>query len=336
MVVGLIVDCATLRTAPCEIHAEAAERCATEASRLARIGAEVHDGESSKGTSGSAGRTVAIMCVTVAISASLLLFARPALARQAQPQEPQTESVVKDRGKQSFEARCSMCHGLDGRGGEHAPGVVNNPRVQSRKDDELARIIRSGIPDKGMPSFHFLTNEQIGALLKYIRTLGGERKPADVKGDPAEGAKLFYGEARCADCHMMHGKGGFIASDLSEYGRTHTAEEIRKVVLEPNRFLVPRWQVVKVITRSGGRFAGLIRNEDNFSIALLSEDGTFHLLMKSEIARITREPRSIMPDDYRKKLSSKQLDDLATFLVLGSFRPTPEPSGGRGKVPNGK
>ena len=84
--------------------------------------------------------------------------------------------------------------------------------------------------------------------------------------------------------------------------------------------LQPRWGLVRVVTHSGRHFSGLLRNEDNFSVALLSEDGAFHLLMKSDVAHMTREPRSIMPDDYGRKLSSQQLDDLASFMILGSAR----------------
>jgi len=301
---------------------------------LRQIAVRIGHRGASRGRPGRVGWITMVTSATVVISAGLISFARRELAWPVRPQESQKETVVKERGRLSFETRCATCHGLDGRGGEHAPGIVNNSRVQSRKDPELAKIIRSGIPDKGMPAFHFLTNGQINALVQYIRTLGGKGKPANVKGDPAAGAKLFFGEARCADCHTMYGKGGFIASDLTEYGRTHTAEEARKVVLEPNNFLVPRWALVRVTTRSGEKFAGLVRDEDNFSIAILSEDGTFHLLIKSDIALITREPRSIMPDNYGKKLSSKQLDDLASFLVLGTPQPNLKPGGGRGKSPN--
>jgi cytochrome c oxidase cbb3-type subunit 3 len=222
-------------------------------------------------------------------------------------------------GKRSFASRCATCHGLDGRGGEHAPAIVGTPAAQAQPDKALAMIIRTGIPDKGMPSFNFLTSRQIEEIVRYIRTLqGAGGNTASRKGDPAAGASLFFGEARCSDCHMMQGKGGFIGSDLSEFGHIHSASEIRQIILDPNKFLVPRWQLVKVVTKSGQHFSGLVRNEDNFSIALLSQDGVFHLLMKSEVAQIRREPRSIMPDDYGKKLSARQLDDLASFLVLGS------------------
>lgn len=222
-------------------------------------------------------------------------------------------------GKRSFVSRCATCHGLDGRGGEHAPAIVNTPAAQGHTDEALVSIIRTGIPDKGMPTFHFLTNRQIEEIVRYIRLLrGSSGRAANGKGNPAAGARLFFGEARCSECHMMHGRGGFMASDLSEFGRNHSASEIRRIILNPNKFLVPRWQLVRVVTHSGQHYSGLVRNEDNFSIALLSEDGVFHLLMKTEIAQITREPRSIMPGDYGKKLNANQLDDLASFLVLGS------------------
>jgi putative heme-binding domain-containing protein len=119
---------------------------------------------------------------------------------------------------------------------------------------------------------------------------------------------------------MMNGKGGFVASDLSEFGRTHSEDEIREMIVQPNKIPDPEGQRVRIVTKSGQTLSGLVRSEDNFSIALLSEDGVFHLLMKSEISKMTREPQSIMPDDYGQKLSSAQLDDLASFLIRASAR----------------
>ncbi len=251
----------------------------------------------------------------VFLVACLLAVATVCAAQQANSNMSQQERA---RARRSFATRCAPCHGLDGRGGEHAPAIVNNPNASARSDAAVARIIRSGIPDKGMPSFHFLTNQQIGEIISYVRFLRGGGNTANLKGDPAAGSKLFFGAARCSDCHMMDGKGGFIASDLSDIGRTHSEEEVREMIVQPNKIPDPAGQRVRIVTKSGQTLAGLERNEDNFSIALLSEDGVFHLLMKSEISKITRDPQSIMPDDYGKKLSSAQLDDLASFLILSS------------------
>lgn len=249
------------------------------------------------------------------ICAGFLAISAVCPAQQANSKMGQQE---RDHARRSFASRCAPCHGLDGRGGEHAPAIVGTPAASARSDQEVARIVRSGIPDKGMPSFHFLTNQQINEIVSYIRFLRGGGSTANLKGDPAAGSKLFFGAGRCSDCHMMNGKGGFIASDLSEFGRTHSEAEIREMIVQPNKIPDPEGQRVRIVTKSGQTLSGLARNEDNFSVALLSEDGAFHLVMKSEILKMTREPQSIMPDDYGKKLSSTQLDDLASFLILSS------------------
>ncbi|HET9178339.1 MAG TPA: c-type cytochrome [Terriglobia bacterium] len=257
---------------------------------------------------------------TIFLCACLFAIATVCPAQQTNSNMGQQQ---RDHARRSFANRCAPCHGLDGRGGEHAPAIVNTSGASARSDQEVARIIRSGIPDKGMPSFHFLTNPQIDEIISYIRYLRGGGNTANLKGEPAAGSKLFFGTARCSDCHMMNGKGGFIASDLSEFGRTHSEEEIREMIVQPNKVPSPEGQRVTIVTKSGQTLSGLARNEDNFSIALLSEDGVFHLLMKSEISKMTREPQSIMPDDYGKKLSSAQLDDLASFLILSSAHKSP-------------
>jgi cytochrome c oxidase cbb3-type subunit III len=253
-----------------------------------------------------------------------ILFAVTTVCAAQQSNSNMGQEARRDHARRSFAARCAACHGLDGRGGGNAPAIVSGPAARTRSDEELARIIRSGIADKGMPSFHFLTNQQIEEIISYIRVLRGGGGAANLKGDPAAGSNLFFGEARCSDCHMMNGKGGFIGSDLSEFGRTHSAGDIRQMIVQPNKVIDPREQLVRIVTHSGQHFTGLVRNEDNFSIALLSEDGDFHLLMKSEIAQITREPRSMMPDDYGKRLSATQLDDLSSFLALGSAHKSPQ------------
>jgi cytochrome c oxidase cbb3-type subunit III len=260
----------------------------------------------------------------VFLCAALFLLPALCLGQRAHAGNGPGAGPALEHAKQSFATHCAPCHGLDARGGEHAPAIVGTPAAAQRTDQTLARIIQHGIPDKGMPSFHFLTQPQIEEIISYIRSLRGSNGgAANVKGDPAAGAKLFFGEARCSECHMVQGKGGFIAPDLTDFGQTHSERVILETILQPNKDLPPQWELVNVVTHSGNHFSGLLRNEDNFSIALLSEDGTFHLLMKSDVAHMTREPRSIMPDDYGSKLTSQQLDDLASFLILGLKHKTP-------------
>jgi putative heme-binding domain-containing protein len=208
-----------------------------------------------------------------------------------------------------------MCHGLDARGGEHAPGIANSRDVQQKSDKALFQIIRGGLPAAGMPSFPTLPENEIEAVVKYLRSLSGAATAENAKGDPLRGEKLFFGKAQCGDCHMLAGKGGFIGPDLSDFAVSHSVSQIRAAIVRPDEKLLPEQQVTHVETTDGLKLSGLIRNEDNFSMQLQGIDGQFHLLMKSQIAKVESTGHSLMPDDYGTRLSSAELDDLVSFIA---------------------
>jgi hypothetical protein len=72
-------------------------------------------------------------------------------------------------------------------------------------------------------------------------------------------------------------------------------------------------KLVTVTLRNGQKVAGRLRNEDNFSIQLQAQDGTFHLLARSEVERMEANPELQMPS-YSSKLAG-DIDDLISYLV---------------------
>lgn len=222
-------------------------------------------------------------------------------------------------GQQQF-ARCAACHGLDGRGGEHAPNIATDPKVQALSDRDLLHIVRLGIPSAGMPEFgSSLDNAQMHAVVTYLRILQGQGKPAiSLTGDPQHGRFLFFGSAGCSSCHTINGQGGFLGADLSGYGSTHAPAEIREAIVDPNKNLDISHGTVVVIAKSGGTYTGVLCNEDNFSLEMLSADGSFHFFDKSAIARIDHPAESLMPSQYKSKLGNKDLDDLVSYLARSS------------------
>jgi putative heme-binding domain-containing protein len=117
---------------------------------------------------------------------------------------------------------------------------------------------------------------------------------------------------------MVAGSGGFIASDLSGYARSHSVEEIRKAITNPNQGRDAHTRSVMAITRDGQKYAERIRNEDNFSLQLQTLDGTFHFLLKSNLERLEYNSQSLMPSDYGSTLSPRELDDVVSYLINAS------------------
>jgi putative heme-binding domain-containing protein len=165
-----------------------------------------------------------------------------------------------------------------------------------------------------MPSFRSLGEARLKAVVAYLSDLQGKNSAAPLPGDPAQGRQLFFGAAGCASCHMVRGKGGFMGPDLSDYAQTRSADRIKAAITDPAaRDLA--LSVATVTTANGEQYRGIIRNEDNFSLQLQSQNGSFHFFSKAELKRIDREPESMMPSDYGAKLTSAQLDDLVSYLL---------------------
>jgi cytochrome c oxidase cbb3-type subunit 3 len=246
-------------------------------------------------------------------------------AECAQAQKPrqaasgaQGPSQAIAEGRQAFESRCAGCHGLDGRGGERAPDVATRPGAQRLSNADLFKIIQRGRPAAGMPSFAVLDSSRINALVDYLRLLQGKIGGTKVAGDPQKGKTLFYGKARCAECHMMDGAGGFIAADLSTYGRTRAPDEIREAITKPGKDGGTSRGIVAVAMRDGQKISGVLRNEDNFSLQLQTLDGVFHLFVKTDVESLAHQPESLMPSDYGTTLSRSEVDDLITYLVTAA------------------
>lgn len=234
-------------------------------------------------------------------------------SRHAKPVQSGS-ALVMEAGK-TFAATCAGCHGLDGRGAERGPNIATRPEVSRRSDDELLETLRNGVPASGMPSFSALGDAKLAAMVSYLRTLQRKNAAAPISGNAQHGESLFFGKARCSDCHSINGKGGFIGSDLSDYAAGSSAAEIKNAITNPDIDAQQSRNKTLVTLRDGRSWEGSIRNEDNFSLQLQSLDGAFHLIQKSEVAVMKPANQPLMPDDYGKSLSPAELGDIVGYLM---------------------
>jgi cytochrome c oxidase cbb3-type subunit III len=246
---------------------------------------------------------------------SVVLLAASVLGQQSRHPKHATSSV---NGQQIFASACAGCHGLDGRGGERAPNIAQAPAAQRLSDQNLIRIVAEGVPGTGMPAFHSLGTDGISAVVTYLRVLQGRGEPSVLPGDPTRGQALFFGRAECSSCHMIGGQGGFLASDLSGYGKGHSVEEIRQAILNAGRDSDLHVKHAVVTAEDGKQYDGLVRNEDNFSIQLQAMDGSYHFFEKADVRNVQYQAEPVMPSNYDSTLSHGELNDIISYLVAAA------------------
>jgi mono/diheme cytochrome c family protein len=82
-------------------------------------------------------------------------------------------------GKQLYADSCMICHKDTGKGGpvtiegkKLKPADLTSDKQKKHSDDDVAKDIREGSPDDGMPAFKDkLKPEEIKAVVGYIRSL---------------------------------------------------------------------------------------------------------------------------------------------------------------------
>src|SRR5437588_12520681 len=147
-------------------------------------------------------------------------------------------------GELQFRINCAFCHGLGARGGGRGPDLRRSQKRHGNSDIDLFRTINQGIPGTAMPPNGTtgqgvgMTAEEIWQVISYLRSV--QVKTAEQPpGDPAHGKQLFYGAARCSGCHMVDGKRGRPAPDLSAVGGARAPHSTVDSVRNPSRRLAP-------------------------------------------------------------------------------------------------
>lgn len=244
-----------------------------------------------------------------------LLLSGLTLALAQQDSRSKHAAVSGVVGRNTYNNSCAGCHGLDGHGSDKAVNIAAGADAQHFSDAQLSGIIANGVPGTGMPAFRNLSEKQVQAVVLYLRSLQGKAEGRSLPGDPKRGKELFFGKAECSTCHTISGEGGFLGPDLSGYAATALPTAIRDEIVKARRTPASSYRPAVLTTADGERLEGLIRNEDNFSVQFQTKDGSFHFFQKSELRSFERRDTSLMPTDYRDRLSSSELGDLVSFLV---------------------
>lgn len=265
-------------------------------------------------------RLVGLLVVVFAFAVSLSLA-----TSQELKEEPKAAASGMARGQQILASNCAACHGIDGKGSERAPNIADGPNMRRLSDAQLSGIIANGIDGTDMPAFHSLQARQVRELIGYLRSLEGAGNSARLPGNPEQGKAIFFGKGGCSQCHMIAGQGGFIASDLTEFARAHSGEQVRSAVLAPSAGKKRPVELATAILHDGARYVGRVRNEDNFSLQLQSLDGTFRLIAKSDLQNLEYDPQPMMPN-FASTFTQGELNDLASFLLTAAGNSNPEKS----------
>jgi putative heme-binding domain-containing protein len=229
----------------------------------------------------------------------------------AYPGQSQYNQGDVELGFTLYNANCITCHGANG---DSVPGI-NLRAGQFRRistDDDLNRLVQTGIPGTAMPPGRYSTAE-LGGLVAYVRSMKDFDAAGAGSGDASRGETIFEEKGNCTSCHRVSGKGSRVAPDLSDVGAVRSPDALRQSLVDPSASMLPLNRPVRAITRDGKVIIGRRLNEDTYTVQLIDKDERLVSLIKADLREYTISATSTMPS-YKDKLTSAELDDLIAYL----------------------
>lgn len=250
-------------------------------------------------------RALTAVLSTLALSALVAFGVSPTALAQHE-----TAADLVD-GERAYRNTCANCHGPDGdviTGIDLGRGQFRRPMT----DDDLVRIIRTGIPNTPMPA-STMSVEQATKIVGYLRSLAASKRAGAVTGDGARGKLVFDGKGGCAGCHRIGADGSRVGPDLTRIGAVRGALELERSVVDPAADIQPTSRFYRVVTRDGTAVVGRLLSHDTFTVQLLDTKEQLRSFVKSEL-REHGFAASPMPS-FKGTLTTQDVADVVSYLV---------------------
>ncbi len=249
-------------------------------------------------------------------------------------QRPPADPAVVERGRSIFSVNCSACHGADARGGQlGGPNLLRSQLVLGDENGEqITPVVHSGRPEKGMPPFPQLSDDDVKAVVEFIHSLTGASRgqgappvadlppPSILVGDAAAGQEFFA--ANCSSCHSATGDLQGIATKIPDPKTLQNRWVSGGLASGGGRGRGgpgPSGPTITatVTTSSGEKVEGRLARVDDFLVSVLQEDGTIRTFRRDGVNNPRVELHDPLEGHHKllAELTDKNMHDVTAYLV---------------------
>jgi putative heme-binding domain-containing protein len=241
--------------------------------------------------------------------------AAAALAAVVSAQHNFTPAEVESGGR-LYQSTCAGCHGT---AGDQIAGTAlrSGKFRRATTDDDIARIVRTGIPGTAMAG-QSVSETEAQMIVAWLRggataSAASTSSPSRLAGDAARGRTIFAGKGNCTTCHGPGGVGGRRAPGLLDVGVIRRPPQLEQALLDPAAEIHTDYRSITATLRDGTTVTGRLMNQNTWSIQMLDSTGQLRSLDKAELRSHSILTTSPMPS-YRQSLSAQELADVVAFL----------------------
>jgi mono/diheme cytochrome c family protein len=190
---------------------------------------------------------------------------------------PAPDKAAAALGAPVYQQDCAFCHGPQARGAEGPNLIVSDVVLGDDHGEHLIPFLKKGRPEKGMPSFATLPDDQLKDISEFLHqqvedvaNRGTYQLQNILVGDAAKGKA--YVAANCMSCH---GAAAFehIASKF------RTPDQLQRGWIWPNRPADNSLAVTASVKEpDGDTISGRLTQISDFRVTVLDSAGKSHVV----------------------------------------------------------
>ena len=183
---------------------------------------------------------------------------------------PAPDAAAAKRGAPIYAANCGFCHGPLARGAEGPSLVYSELVLEDEHGSTVAEFLKAGRPQKGMPAFATLSDEQRKDVAEFLHqqvedvaNRGTYQARNILLGDAGKGAG--YVGRHCLGCHSLTG-------DLKGLAQKWRPVDLQRYWIMPPRKGADR-AIAATVRSPRATWKGRVQEIDDFNIVLVDDSG---------------------------------------------------------------
>lgn len=127
--------------------------------------------------------------------------------------------------------------------------------------------------------------------------------------------QFLFGERACFACHSAEQDQDLLGPPLRGIGARLSREEILEEINSPSKIIKSSMVATRVIKKDGQVLLGRLVSSDEASVSLMLVGNAVTRVMRTEIAKIEVERKSLMYDKLLNGLSQEEIDHLLNYII---------------------
>lgn len=218
------------------------------------------------------------------------------------------DKAAAERGAPLFVRSCAFCHGQTARGAT-APSLITSDMVLADDHGEhLMPFLRKGRPEKGMPAFATVSDQQLTDVAEYLHLQveevanRGAYHVLDILVGNAENGKAYV-ESHCTSCHAEE----VFAHIASKF---RSPEQLQRNWIWPER----DEHITATVKMSDGTTSGRVTQVSDFRIVLVDSSGKTQAIDRGPGVQVQIEDPLRAHQEFLSTLSNDDMHNVTAYL----------------------